>query len=46
MDGLDVVLPDFAPGVMRGNDWSVTLHTTNCDVTLDSRNFGNAAEIQ
>ena len=40
MDGLDVELPphDYAgPGL----DWSVTLHTTNGDVTIDSRQTGN-----
>lgn len=39
MDGLDVELPLFDP-YGPGLSWSVTLHTTNGDVTLDSRQTG------
>lgn len=41
MDGLDIVLPppDFTS---QGLNWSVTLHTTNGDVTLDSRQLPQA----
>jgi len=37
MTGLDIEMPESwinAPG----HDWSVTLHTTNGDVTMDTRN--------
>jgi hypothetical protein len=40
MDGLDIALPPGNYGY--GLNWSVTLHTTNGDVTLDSRQLPQA----
>ena len=36
MAGLDTELPPTDP-TARGHSWSVTLHTTNGDVTMDTR---------
>lgn len=44
MEGLDIELPPFYGG--RGLDWSVTLHTTNGDVTLDTRQGGTVNNIR
>lgn len=41
MEGLDIRLPDFYQNQGPGLAWSVTLHTTNGDVTLDTnQNYG------
>ena len=43
MEGLDIELPAFSPD---GLNWSVTLHTTNGDVTMDTGNGQYNSRIQ
>lgn len=45
MHELNVVLPPLYPG-SYGHDWSVTLHTTYGDVTMDTRSGQGQANIR